>query len=57
MYSYKYNFYSLLGGNYSLSSVDSQWTNNTPPISVSVSHARASTHPITVSVSQAPATG
>ena len=40
-----------------LSSVDSQCTNNTPRISVSVSQARAITHPISVSVSQARTTG
>ena len=39
------------------SSVDSQCTNNTPRISVSVSQARAITHPISVSVSQARTTG
>ena len=52
---FKYNLYC---GKYILSSsVDSQCTNNTPLISVSVSQARASTHPIRVSVSQARATG
>ena len=51
---YMYYFYC---GKYISSSVDSQCTNNTPLISVSVSQARGITHPISVSVSQARTTG
>ena len=54
IFMYMYDFYC---GKYILSSVDSQCTNNTPHISVSVSQARAITHPISASVSQARTTG